>query len=190
MINGQTDPGLEIAQPTNGHASGQFSEPSIPAWWSVIERYSRLLVAVVNLQNHRIEWTSDRFRKLVGMVDAPPTLGDTVLQRLDPEDQRWVRERIRRHVLQAILSAHYERTDLIPSRWLHEPLILSVKPLEGDRARFVEFNISSDHIRILSLDPAIEKALADCWSGTPDPPMVMQQLNDQDAPLQRVWQLL
>ncbi|MEM9008107.1 MAG: GAF domain-containing protein [Cyanobacteria bacterium P01_F01_bin.86] len=190
MINGQTDPGLEVAQSTNGHASGQFSEPSIPAWWSVIERYSRLLVAVVNLQNHRIEWTSDRFRKLVGMVDAPPTLGDTVLQRLDPEDQRWVRERIRRHVLQAILSAHYERTDLIPSRWLHEPLILSVKPLEGDRARFVEFNISSDHIRILSLDPVIEKALADCWSGTPDTPMVMQQLNDRDAPLQRVWQLL
>ncbi|MGF1523311.1 MAG: GAF domain-containing protein [Leptolyngbyaceae cyanobacterium] len=190
MIYGQAEQDLEKVQSPNGHLASDFSTPGIPAWWSVIECYSRLLVAVVNLQDHRIEWTSDRFRKLVGMVDVPPTLGDAVLQRLDPDDQRWVRERIRRHVLNAILSARYERTDLLPSRWLHEPLILSVKPLEGDRARFVEFAISSDHIRILSLDASVEKALDACWSETPDTSMVMQQLNNLDAPLQRVWQLL
>ncbi|MEL6382687.1 MAG: GAF domain-containing protein [Cyanobacteria bacterium J06626_18] len=190
MIYGQAEQGLEKVQSTNGHLVSDLPQQGIPAWWSVVERYSRLLVAVVNLQDHRIEWTSDRFRKLVGMVDVPPTLGDAVLQRLDPDDQRWVRERIRRHVLNAILSARYERTDLIPSRWLYEPLILSVKPLEGDRARFVEFTISSDHIRILSLDASVEKALDTCWPGTPDASMVIQQLNDPDAPLQHVWQLL
>ncbi|MEL7316130.1 MAG: hypothetical protein AAFN08_14485, partial [Cyanobacteria bacterium J06559_3] len=110
MIYGQAEQGLEKVQSTNGHLVSDLPQQGIPAWWSVVERYSRLLVAVVNLQDHRIEWTSDRFRKLVGMVDVPPTLGDAVLQRLDPDDQRWVRERIRRHVLNAILSARYERT--------------------------------------------------------------------------------
>ena len=190
MIYGQAEPSLEKVQAPNGHLTPDFAETGVPAWWSVIERYSRLLVAVVNLQDHRIEWTSDRFRKLVGMVDVPPTFGDAVLQRLDPDDQKWVRERIRRHVLHAILSTRYERTDLIPSRWLHEPLILSVKPLDGDRARFVEFTISSDYIRILALDPSVESAFDACWAGSPDPATVMQQLNNPEAPLQRAWQLL
>ena len=190
MIYGQTEQELEIVKRTNGHQSTHPIEQGVPPWWSVIERHSRLLVAVVNLQDHRIEWTSDRFRKLVGMADMPPTLGEAVLQRLDPDDQHWVRERIRRHVLNAILTARYDRTDLIPSRWLHEPLILSVKPLGGDRDRFVEFNISSDHIRILALDDTVEQALSACWSGTPDAATVIQQLNDLDSPLQKVWQLL
>ena len=175
---------------TNGQASAASLPPEAPGWWAVLERHSRLLMAAVDLRNHRIEWTSDRFRHLVGMVDAPPTLGDAVLQRLETGDQLWVRERIRRHVLQAILVARYGRTDLLPSRWLHEPLLLSVQPLEGDRARFVEFTVSSDRIHLLTLDPAVEAALDACWTGVPDPGAVMQQLNQPTAPLQQVLQLL
>jgi hypothetical protein len=50
------------------------------------------------------EWTSDRFRQLVGMVEIPPSLGDAVLKRLSSDDQLWVRERIRRHILNAIFK--------------------------------------------------------------------------------------
>jgi len=184
MTHGQTDRALNI----NGYSDPSTS--AVPAWWSVIERYSRLLVAVVDLQNHRIEWTSDRFRQLVGMTDMPPTLGDAVLKRLEPEDQLWVRERIRRHVLNAILTTRYGCSDLLPSRWLHEPLILAVKPLAGDRARFVEFTVSSDQIQLQSLAAAVETALATCWSDPPNDAAVMQQINTPQAPLQKVLQLL
>ncbi|NER80052.1 MAG: GAF domain-containing protein [Leptolyngbya sp. SIO1D8] len=109
--------------------------------------------------------------------------------RLEPEDQQYVRERIRRHVLGAILASRYD-AKLLPSRWLHEPLILAVKALEDDRARFVEFAVSSDRIQILSLAPAVESALAICWSGKPTTGMVMQQINDLQSPLQKVLQQL
>ena len=190
MTYEQTDQVLETTDQAVGEISQHPSEPDVPAWWPVIERYSRLLVAVVNLRDHRIEWVSDRFRKLVGMTGTPPTLGDAVLHRLEPDDQQFVREHVRRHVLNAILTTRYNRTDLLSSRWLHEPLILSVKPLEEDRARFVEFSVSSDRIRLVSLAPAVESALDACWSGIPDAASVMQQINDPQAPLQTVLQLL
>jgi len=164
--------------------------PAVPGWWAVLERHSRLLVAAVDMADHRIEWTSDRFRQLVGMVDAPPTLGDGVLKRLSPDDQLWVRERIRRHILNAILTERYQRADLLPSRWLHESLILSVKPLGGDRARFVEFTVSSDRLRLQSLDPAVHAALDQCWTATPETADILRQLNDPHSPLQTALQLL
>ncbi|MEM9118387.1 MAG: GAF domain-containing protein [Cyanobacteria bacterium P01_F01_bin.56] len=163
---------------------------TVPSWWSVLEQHSRLLVAAIDISNHRIEWTSDRFRRLVGMIDAPPTLGDTVLKRLTPDDQLWVRERIRRHILHAILTEWYQRSDLLPSRWLHESLIVAVSPLQGDRARFVEFTVSSDRLQLRSLEPAVGAALDRCWSETPSPNEVLPQLNDPHSPLQAVLQLL
>jgi hypothetical protein len=78
-----------------------------------------------------------------------------VLKRLSSDDQLWVRERIRRHILNAILLERYGRHDLLPSRWLHESLIVSVSPLAGDRARFVEFTVSSDQLQLCTLDPAV-----------------------------------
>lgn len=193
MTHKSEEQNLNAPCPNNGHPNGTSSVgqvPTIPAWWSVIERYSRLLVAVVDLQDHQIEWTSDRFRKLVGMAEVPPSLGNAVLQRLEPEDQLWVRERIRRHVLNGILCDRYGNHDLLPSRWLHEPLILSVKPLQGDRARFVEFTVSSDQIRILNLDATVTAALDACWAETPDMSVVMHDLSRPKSPLQRVLQLL
>ncbi len=157
-----------------------------PGWWSVLERHSRLLVAAVNLQDHRLEWTSDRFRHLVGMTDLPPTFGDAVLQRLEADDQQGVRERIRRHVLNAILTARYGVADLLPPRWLHEPLIVSVNPLGNDRARFVEFTVSSDRLQLDHLDLAVAGALDQCWPTPPTPGAVLEQLNAPQAPLQAV----
>lgn len=87
-----------------GTALAPFPQTPMPPWWPVVQRYSRLLVAVVDLQTAQIEWTSDRFRELVGMKDCPPTLGEAVLTRLSPTDQALVRERVRRHVLNAILT--------------------------------------------------------------------------------------
>ena len=184
-----TEPVGQTSVATNGHLLNQTPQ-AMPGWWSVLEHHSRLLVAAVDLSTHRIEWTSNRFRHLVGMVDTPPTLGDVVLKRLEPDDQLWVRERIRRHVLNALLTRRYHRDDLLPSRWLHESLILSVRPLDGDRARFVEFTVSSDHVRLLSLDPAVDAALDACWSTPPDASAVMQQLNQPQSPLQKALQLL
>lgn len=158
--------------------------------WSVIERHSRLLVAVVNLQNYQIEWTSQRFRQLVGMAHTSPPLGETVLQRLDPHERWAVRERIRRHVLNAILTSRCDRASVLPSRWLHEPLILAVKPLEDDRARFLEFTVSSDCIQILTLDPAVKAALDACWPTGPDTATLVQQINNPESPLQQALQLL
>lgn len=186
MTYGQT----EQEPAANGYASRSSLPAEIPGWWSVLERHSRLLVAAVNIHDHRIEWSSDRFRHLVGMADTPPILGAAVLQRLESDDQLWVRERIRRHILNAILTARYGGDGWLPSRWLHEPLILSVKPLEGDRARFVEFTVSSDQLRLLAIDPTVEAALEHCWSGTPHLVEVMQQLNDPQAPIQEVLQRL
>ncbi|MEM1311348.1 MAG: GAF domain-containing protein, partial [Cyanobacteria bacterium P01_H01_bin.153] len=191
MTNGQSDQlsASSILIPADA-AMAAPGPAAVPSWWSVLERHSRLLVAAIDLATHRIEWTSDCFRRLVGMIDTPPTLGDVVLQRLAPEDQLWVRERIRRHVLNAILTEHYQRPHLLPSRWLHESLILSVSPLRNDRARFVEFTISSDHLQIRSLDPAVKAALEECWVEPPETAELLQQLDDPHSPLQRVVQLL
>ena len=179
---------LETAPPNVQQVGDR--EPAPPAWWSVLEQHSRLLVAAVDIRSHRIEWTSDRFRHLVGMVDVPPTFGAAVLQRLELEDQLWVRERIRRHVLNAILTQHYGQSSLLPSRWLHEPLILSVRPLDGDRARFVEFTVSSDRLRILSLSAHIEVALQHCWAETPDFAALIEQLNNPASALHTLMEQL
>lgn len=187
-------PSTKIASPPPAVTKAALAAPSpssqIPSWWSVLEQHSRLLVAAIDLSNHRIEWTSNRFRHLVGMIDTPPTLGDVVLQRLSEADQLWVRERIRRHVLNAILADHYQQSGLLPSRWLHEPLIISVTPLRGDRERFVEFTVSSDQVRLLSLDASVRAALDECWTEVPDSAAILQQLHDATSPLQRVVQKL
>ncbi len=164
--------------------------PTMPDWWSVIQRYSRLLVAVVDLGTYRIEWTSDRFRKLVGMTECPPTLGEVVLGRLSQGDQRLVRERVRRHVLNAILTRHYGQSALIASRWLHEPLIVAVGQTSGDRPRYVEFSVSSDLIQIEHLAEPVQAALNHCWATAPDPSAVMNQLYGDDTPLQAVLEQL
>lgn len=193
MTYGQTDElqSSAVNPPIDAQQSSlQETLPEVPSWWSVLERHSRLLVAAVDIASHRIEWTSDRFRHLVGMIDTPPTLGDVVLKRLAAEDQLRVRERIRRHVLNAILVDRYQRNDLLPSRWLHESLILSVSPLGDDRARFVEFTVSGDRLQLVTLAPSVQAALDACWSAIPDATEVMQQLNDPQSPLQKVLQLL
>jgi hypothetical protein len=169
----------------------------MPDWWSVIQRYSRLLVAVVDLGTYRIEWTSDRFRKLVGMTECPPTLGEMVLSRLSPGDQLLVRERVRRHVLNAILTRHYGQSELIASRWLHEPLIVAVGqagdgqgPVEDHRSRYVEFSVSSDLIQIEHLAEPLQAALNHCWDQVPDPSAVMNQLYGDNTLLQGVLEQL
>lgn len=189
MTDGLIKPGPSSTVRAEGHTTIR-SESEKPGWWSVLERRSRLLVAAVDMQTHQIEWASDRFRRLVGMAESPPKLGDDVLKRLETDGQLWVRERIRRHVLQAILTARYGRDELLPSRWLHEPLLLSVKPLEGDRARFVEFTVSSDRLHLEHLDASVATALEACWAAPPDAAEVMQQLNDPQAGLQTVLQCL
>jgi hypothetical protein len=154
----------------------------MPSWWPIIQRHSRLLVAVVNLQTAQIEWTSDRFRELVGMADCPPTLGEAVLTRLSPTDQALVRERVRRHVLNALLTDQYQRSDLLAHRWLYEPLIVTVGQTQTDRPRYVEFTVSSDRIHLTRLDAAVRTALAQCWSEPPTPAAVMGQVHQPDAP--------
>jgi hypothetical protein len=162
----------------------------MPSWWPIIQRHSRLLVAVVNLQTAQIEWTSDRFRELVGMADCPPTLGEAVLTRLSPTDQALVRERVRRHVLNALLTDQYQRSDLLAHRWLYEPLIVTVGQTQTDRPRYVEFTVSSDRIHLTRLDAAVRTALAQCWSEPPTPAAVMGQIHQPDAPLQQVLRQL
>jgi hypothetical protein len=183
-------PGDTVMAEGQAEQSKQLGRVTVPSWWSVLEHHSRLLVAAIDIASHRIEWTSDRFRQLVGMVDIPPSLGDAVLKRLSSDDQLWVRERIRRHILNAILKERYGRPDLLPSRWLHESLIVSVSPLAGDRARFVEFTVSSDQLQLCTLDPAVRAALDRCWPQPPSASEVLQQLQDPHSSLQAVLQLL
>lgn len=162
----------------------------MPSWWPIIQRHSRLLVAVVNLQTAQIEWTSDRFRELVGMEDCPPTLGEAVLTRLSEGDRTLVRERVRRHVLNAILSSHYQRSDLLATRWLYEPLIVTVGRTQTDRPRYVEFTVSSDRITVTQLDDALRAALDQCWPESPTSAAVMGQIHQPDSPLQQVLRQL
>ncbi|MBF2034575.1 MAG: GAF domain-containing protein [Leptolyngbyaceae cyanobacterium T60_A2020_046] len=192
MINRQVNSEGEIGSGHLGYGGPLPSQTGtmVPAWWSVIERHSRLLVAVFDLRTHQIEWTSDRFRQLVGMTDEPPTLDDRVLTRLAAADQQWMRERVRRHVLHGILTQQYDHNGLLPSRWLHEPLIVSVCELGNDRHRYVEFTVSSDRIRIESLAPEVREALAACWPTCPTTGEVMQALHTPDSALQRVVQQL
>lgn len=186
MTHQQTEPALgSHTREPHRDSSFESCQTKRPAWWSALEHHSRLLVAAVDLQTHRLEWTSDRFRHLVGMLDTSPTWGDAVLQRLAPADQLAVRERIRRHVLQAILTTLYDRPDLLPARWLHEPLIVTIQPLADDHARFVEFTVSSDRLQLLALDPTVEAALNTCWPTPPNASDVLQQLNNSDSPLQQ-----
>ena len=187
--------GAETAlNPGNGAVTMGTPPAQMPDWWSVIQRYSRLLVAVVDLGTYRIEWTSDRFRQLVGMTACPPTLGEMVLSRLSPVDQLLVRERVRRHVLNAILTRHYSRHQgqptLVASRWLHEPLIVAVGQTSGDRPRYVEFSVSSDLIQIGHLADSVQAALNHCWETAPDPSAVMNQLYGENTPLQAVLEQL
>ncbi len=181
-------PSLGKSQDMSQAAPEPPPSSTLPNWWPVIQRHSQLLVAVVNLQNHQIEWSSDRFRALVGLLDRPPVAGDAVLTHLSPAEQEWVRERIRRHVLKAILTEQYQQQRLVADRWLYEPLIVTVGQATQAHPRYVEFTVSSDRIVITHLDPEVRSALTDCWSTTPDLGAVMTQIHQPDSPLQQVLQ--
>lgn len=186
-------------QPASGNqpaSDNQLAADNQPAareerpWEAIIQRHSRLLMAVVDLGSHRIVWASDRFRTLVGLSSGVTHLEAAVLSRLSPADQAAVRERVRRHVLNALLAQHYQRGDLLPTRWLYEPLIVAAATTPYDRFRYVELTVSSDHIEV---DPTALELLGDLrqhWPTAPDPQEVMTQLYQSDSPLHALRQRL
>jgi hypothetical protein len=195
MVHRQTDRPTELSASA---AAAALTSPPVPAWWPIIQRHSQILVAVVTLQTLQIEWTSDRFRALVGMDQTPPTLGEAVLPRLSPTDQALVRERVRRHVLNAVLSNHYQQPNLLSSRWLHEPLIVAVGHTETQglgsatdpRPRYVEFTVSSDRITLTHLSDAITTRLQTCWPHPPDAATLLAQLHQPESLINQVMQQL
>ncbi len=156
---------------------------TIAGGWSMIQRHSRLLVAVVNLATHTIEATSDRFRYLVGIGPEIQDLTQPFPCRLSLKAQGALRERVRRHLLKALLVAEYGRDDLLPPRWLYEPLMVSISATDGDRARYVELNVSSDPITLEAFSSPRLETLRAAWPVPPSPQDVLLQLQDPHSPL-------
>lgn len=177
----------------NGHAnsSAEVTPPSVAdmsSWSAVIQRHSRLLVAVIDVKSHHIQWASDRFRRLLGLSGDQPALGDAMLTRMPTEDQAALRERGRRHILNALLSQHYGLSEPVSRRWLHEPLIVSINPSASDRPRYVEMTVSSDNIQVTSLSAELQAMLHACWQEPPNQTAVMAQLHAADSPLRNLLQ--
>ena len=161
-------------------------------WLQTLKRHSRLLMAVVDVTSLTLEFANDYFLEL---ADLSPAIAEgasyqSLLAVFSAQDQTALRERYRRHLLNAILHYRYQATDLIDGRLLDEPVVVTFAQSAQTQSHWVELRLRSDWFNILALASEVEIQLDACWSATPDKQQVMAQLLNSDSPLSQLTQML
>jgi len=162
-------------------------------WLQLLKQHSHLVVAIMDVKTYGIQFANQQFYRLLGLSDNTSGTGSTgtdLLTRLRPADQLALQQLYRRHMLNAILAQRYGITDAIESRFLHEPLILSLPQPDSGQDRLVELRLRCDRIAIVSLRSDLATALDACWDSPPDATQVMAQLLRPEQPLAQVMQTL
>ncbi|HIK45249.1 MAG TPA: GAF domain-containing protein [Leptolyngbyaceae cyanobacterium M65_K2018_010] len=165
-------------------------------WTALIRHHSHLLMAVIAVETHlnsapppwRLRFANDYFYHLTGLPTEQEQLPQDVLTRLTVTDQQGLRDRFRRHFLNALLEQCYGEAHLVARRWLHEPLVVSLNDPETQQRRQFELRLSTapEGIRIQAVAPEIEAQVRACWPHPPSRSQVTTQLLMRDSALNQV----
>ena len=190
------------AQPKTNDATNQSVNLAADAeWLSLIQHHSQLVMAVVEVStavaetglSQNILFANDYFCRLTGARDRGDRLDTCLLSRLSTEDQAILRERFRRHFLSALLQYRYGDQQLVASRVLHEPFMVSLVDPATAQMRKIELRLRTNQsdadgtgLQIFEITPELEQALMACWDNAPTRQPVMTQLLTQGSPLQKL----
>ncbi len=159
--------------------------PNLP-WLDLIQHYSHLVMAVVDVatqidaptQAHPVLFANQYFCRLTGVHAVGGHLDLSFFERLALADQKALRERFRRHFLNALLHYAYGQPDLVSQRLLHEPLVVSLVDSDGGQVRKIELRLrtADSGLQITAMTPNLQTSLATCWPETPSGGQVATQL--------------
>ena len=140
-----------------------------------------------------IRFANDYFCRLTGAPARGQCLEHDLLSRLSTEDQTVLRERFRRHLLSALLHHRYGDRNLMASRLLHEPFMVSLVDPVTAQIRQIELRLRTEQsdqggtgIQIYDISPQLDQALTACWPEAPTREQVMTQLLTPGSPLQQL----
>ncbi|MBE9158494.1 GAF domain-containing protein [Nodosilinea sp. LEGE 06152] len=170
-------PDLDIAQPV---------APPILPWLELIQHYSHLVMAVVDVatkvgtppQPHPVLFANRYFCRLTGIRTEGGHLDLSFFDRLALSHQKALRERFRRHFLSALLQHAYGQRGLVSQRLLHEPLVVALPDSETGQMRQVELRLrtAEQGLSITAISPELEASLAACWAEPPSHEQIATQL--------------
>jgi GAF domain-containing protein len=157
---------------------------------ALFQRYSHLIVAILDAGSLSLRWMNDHFCQLTGISPQEHSTADAqaVLSLFSPTDQQALRQLYRRHMLQAVLQHRYQQPDLVGGHLLDEPVVVSLTDVRTQEVRRLELRLRSEQITVDQIQPAIATALDKCWgaAAAPTPTVVSAQLHDLGSPLAKV----
>ncbi|MEP0905427.1 GAF domain-containing protein [Leptolyngbya subtilissima ST-M1] len=166
-----------------------MAQPTLP-WLELIQNYSHLVMAVVDVataisnptQAHPVLFASRCFCRLTGIRSEGGHLDLSFFDQLSAADQTGLRERFRRHFLNAVLRYAYGTDGLVSQRLLHEPLVVSLADSETGEMRQIELRLrtATAGLQITAIAPELQASLADCWPVAPSREQVTTQLLSQE----------
>ena len=157
LSDANLQPGLPPAALTTNQASTQTLD-----WLMHFQRYSQLLMAVVEPGTFKLQYANNYFCSLMGVSETYSDLGAPEIRLLDllPDWKGTAVESLyRQHVLYLVLRDIYKIN--IPSlRLLAQPVLVSLKSPLYSEPRLIEFAFRSEQLTIARLDSQVDE-LAD-----------------------------
>ncbi len=179
---------LEGDRPVGEPPHESSDRPNLP-WLDLIQHYSHLVMAVVDVttqledptQAYPVLFANRSFCRLTGIHPEVGYLDLGFFDRLLPADQRALRERFRRHFLNALLHYHYGQAGLVCQRLLNEPLVVTLVDSETGAKRQIELRLrtADQGLQITAIAPELATCLAACWPEVPSRDQVSTQLMGQ-----------
>ncbi|NJL44782.1 MAG: hypothetical protein HC922_01610 [Leptolyngbyaceae cyanobacterium SM2_3_12] len=120
---------------------------------------------------YRLLFANDTFRRLTSLHPEANWLEVSFLSRLSLADQAVLRERFRRHFLNALLGYVYGKANLVSSRLLHEPLVVAFPDPETAEVHQIELSLRAPEsgLQLTAVDATLVNALAAQWPTPPQP---------------------
>ena len=169
-------------------------------WLDLIQHYSHLVMAVVDVttqlddptQTFLVPFANRPFCRLTGIHPEAGYLDLGFFDHLQPADQKALRDRFRRHFLNALLHYHYGQPDLVCQRLLHEPLVITLTDGETGAKRQIELRLrtADQGVQITAITPELAACLVACWPEVPSRDRVSTQLLGQSPVFQQLMAAL
>ena len=162
-------------------------------WLDLVQHYSQLVTVVVEVETaigtapkaYNILFANDYFCRLMDIQPQTGQVQGEILERLPSADQKGLRDRFRRHFLNALLQHVYGDANLVTPRLLHEPLVVALPNPDTNQVRQIELRLRTAEagLVVAAIAPELETSLRACWVGQPSRQQVTTQLLSQGSAL-------
>jgi hypothetical protein len=129
-------------------------------------------------QTFPVLFANQYFCRLTGIHPEAGHLDLSFFDRLSATDQKVLRERFRRHFLNALLHHAYGQANLVSQRLLHEPLVVALADSETGQPRQIELRLRTAEggLQMTAISTDLQASLAACWPAPPSKELVSTQL--------------